>query len=124
MVIHMHGSDIMVLSEKYGYSSDVIGAFIESYGLNRAERIIAALRKPGKNYTIRANTLRISPERLISLLAEKGVEAKSDMKISEIISFPVKGPFDIPDADKRIVADKFRSRKRDAGCLSLCAWSN
>ncbi|MFX0068201.1 MAG: hypothetical protein ACFFA1_00685 [Promethearchaeota archaeon] len=120
----MRDSDIMVLSGKYGYSSDVVGELIESYGLTRAERIIAALRRPGKNYTIRANTLRILPKQLINLLAEKGLEAKSDLEINELISFPVKGPFDVPDAHKWIVADKFRSRKRDVRCLSLRPRSN
>ncbi|MFX0096418.1 MAG: hypothetical protein ACFE7E_01500 [Candidatus Hodarchaeota archaeon] len=120
----MRDSDIMVLSGKYGYSSDVVRELIESYGLDRTERIIATLRRPGKHYTIRANTLRILPEQLIDLLAKKGLEAKSDLEITEMISFPVKGPFDLPDAHKRIVADKFRSRKRDVGCLSLRPRSN
>jgi len=49
------------------------------------------------------------PEQLINLLAQKGLEAKSDLEITEMISFPVEGPFDVPGAHKRIVADKFRS---------------
>ena len=120
----MRDSDIMALSGKYGYSLDVVSEFIELYGLSRTESIITALRRPGENYTIRANTLKIFPEQLVNLLAQNGVEAKFDLGINEMISFPVKGPFDVPDAHKRIVADKFRSRKHYPRCLSLRPRSN
>ena len=94
------------LERKYKFSQYVIKLFSERYG-QRTENIIRALKKPCKTYSIRVNTLKITPKEVLEILHNQGIQAALHPMLEEVINLPVSGPFKIPEYDKKIVVDKF-----------------
>ncbi|MCG2863926.1 MAG: RsmB/NOP family class I SAM-dependent RNA methyltransferase [Vulcanisaeta sp.] len=69
-------------------------------------RMFEAIRKPPSRYYVRVNTLRVSPEDLVSKLRERGLEVFMDEHLKEAIWLPIKGPNRVPSARKIVIADK------------------
>ena len=62
------------LSVKYSYSIDMVKQFINNFGRERAEKVMAALNEPAP-LMLRANTLKCSAEQLIIELNKRGIKA-------------------------------------------------
>ncbi|MHA1238239.1 MAG: hypothetical protein ACTSSJ_03200 [Candidatus Odinarchaeia archaeon] len=105
----MSNNEIKLLSATSHYSEDIVRMFVNQYGLERAKKLIEYLKKPVKFYSLRVNTLKTSSEKLAAQFESEGLSVKVDEKLPEVIYLPVKGPFKLPEADKKVVADKFRS---------------
>ncbi len=98
--------DFQNFSKKYQFSQDVINLFWEKYG-ERTEKIIQALKQPSKNYAIRVNTLKVTSEKVIEILQEMNIQAEIHPELDEVVLLPVKGPFSVPEYEKKVVVDKF-----------------
>lgn len=102
-------SDINYIAKTTNFSTDVVYILTQQYGIKRAESLIKAIKKPVEWYSLRVNTLKISQEKLAEIFRNEGLTVKADNKLPEVIYLKVEGPFTLPDSDKKVVADKFRS---------------
>ena len=96
------------LSDLYRFSEDIIEKLTVVYG-NKVEACLQALKTPCKRYSIRVNTLKIDPARLVSRLLKRGIDTESHAEIPEAVFLRVEGPLEIPETEKKIVADRFSS---------------
>jgi len=71
------------------------------------EQVVRSLKIPNQRYFLRVNTLKTTPEDLISKFHSRGVELHRFDQIPEAAFTHVEGPFQIPDVKKRIMVDKF-----------------
>lgn len=94
------------LSDKYNFSIDSLKHLQAVYGLE-LEKVVQALKSPGKKYYFRVNTLKASPEQVMKSLKEKGFKVKQHSIIEEALYIPIEGPFEIPIFDKKVMVDKF-----------------
>lgn len=105
-------SDVAVLAEKYNFTFSITEHLCDLFGYKTASRLMLKLSKPVRKYAVRVNTFKINSGDLVDKLREIGVQSEEDKNFKDIIYFPVKGPYKIPDLDKYVIADKFRSGKR------------
>ena len=101
-------SDILELSKTKDFTFSITQFFIDHYGFNRTKKILTSLRKPVKNYAIRVNTLKTDQNELIELLRDENASARLNEQYKDIICFKVKGPYEMTNTDKYVIADKFR----------------
>ena len=87
------------------FSEDVIREAVEIFG-DEAQATLQSLAEPVHTYYPRCNTLKISPDELISLLRGKGLEINQLEALSEAIGIGVKGPFEITPTKSRVIVDK------------------
>jgi 16S rRNA (cytosine967-C5)-methyltransferase len=98
--------DLKELSNKYKFSIDSLKHLQAVYGFE-LERVVQALKSPGKKYYFRANTLKASPKEIMKSLKEKGFKVGQHPIIKEALYVPIEGPFEIPIFDKKVIVDKF-----------------
>ncbi len=101
-------SQLLELSEKFLYPKSIIERFLKRYK-ERTIKILESLKTPSEIYTIRTNTLKISPKKLIKNLENLGIKAKQHKIVPEAIILPRKGPNEIPILKKKVIIDKFAS---------------
>ncbi len=94
------------LSEELDFTQEIIELLWGKYGV-RTRDLLQALKRPSSRYGIRVNTLKSSAEEVLSHLQNRSIQAEAHSELEEVIFLPVKGPFAIPEYDKKIVADKF-----------------
>jgi len=94
------------LADTYLFSTDSVEALREVY-CHDAEKVIQSLKRPNQRYFLRVNTLKISPEELVKKIQTKSTPVHRFGLIDEAVFTPVRGPFKIPEAKKRIIIDKF-----------------
>jgi predicted RNA-binding protein (TIGR00451 family) len=87
------------------FSVDVAKIAEEVYR-GEASGVLEALTQPVRTYYIRCNTLKITPNELLSRLEEKGLKVNQHPTVPEAIGIRVDGPFEIPSMDSGIVVDK------------------
>ena len=87
------------------FSEDVIREAVSVFGAE-AEGTLQSMVEPVHTYYVRCNTLKISPDQLISLLTSKGLEIIRLIALPEAIGIGVKGPFEITPTKSRVVVDK------------------
>jgi len=104
----MMKNEIKRLSDFYRFSEAIIEKLTVVYG-DKVEACLQALKTPCERYSIRVNTLKIDPARLVSRLLKRGIDAESHAEIPEAVFLRVEGPFEIPETEKKIVADRFSS---------------
>lgn len=63
------------MAVKYGYSAAICSRLIEDYGTQRTESMLSAMNKPPM-LTLRANTLRVTRDALLTRLREAGYDAQ------------------------------------------------
>ncbi|MBS7654934.1 methyltransferase domain-containing protein [Candidatus Bathyarchaeota archaeon] len=97
---------IDIFSRIYRFSSDVIKSLERVYQ-NDLEKVLQALKMPGKRYYFRVNTLKADLNEVFRSLRNKGFQVEMDENISEAFYVTVEGPFNIPFFNKRLVVDKF-----------------
>lgn len=71
------------------------------------EQVVRSLKIPSQRYFLRVNTLKTTPEDLISRFQSRNIELHRFDPIPEAVFTHVEGPFQIPNVMKRIVVDKF-----------------
>jgi len=98
--------DLKGLSEKSKFSQDTLRELFRVYG-SELEAVVRALRSAGKRYYVRANTLRATPEGVMAKLAEKGFDVSQDEAIPEALWVPIRGPFEVPTHQKKVMVEKF-----------------
>ena len=104
----MMKNEIKRLSDFYRFSEDIIEKLTAVYG-DKVEVCLQALKTPCERYSVRVNTLKIDPASLVSRLLKRGIEAESHAEVPEAIFLRVEGPFEMPETEKKIVADRFSS---------------
>ena len=77
--------------------------------------VLAALCRPGGRYYLRVNTLKASPGEVLDRLRERGLDARPDGRLPEAIYLPVKGPNRLPEAEKKVIVDKFTAESAMMG---------
>lgn len=97
---------IDAFSRIYKFSSDVIESLKKVYQSD-LERVLQALKTPGKRYYFRVNTLKADLNEVFKSLRSKGFQVEVDENIPEAFYISVEGPFDIPIFNKHVVVDKF-----------------
>jgi len=71
------------------------------------EELLKALKTPGKHLCLRVNLLRAAPELVVEELEKKGYKAYQPYReVPELVCVKVEGPFEVPLAEKVVVADK------------------
>ncbi|RLF22486.1 MAG: RsmB/NOP family class I SAM-dependent RNA methyltransferase [Thermoprotei archaeon] len=90
------------------FPSELLAYFNKVFG-EEAHLMIDSLKRPAQRYFIRVNTLKIRKEILLSRLRARGIEAYDYPLLDDAIYLAVKGPFEIPEKGKVVIADKFAS---------------
>lgn len=67
--------------------------------------LLESLTKPPRRFYIRVNTLKVEPDRLASMAAERGLDLRFDENIPYALWAPVEGPFSIKKEGKEVMAD-------------------
>ncbi len=70
------------------------------------EKIACSLTTPVLKYYLRVNKIRTTVNQILESLRQQGLEVFHDGKIEEAIYFLRKGPFEIEDTGKYVIADK------------------
>ena len=96
-------------------SDAVIDALAEVYPPGELGEVIRALGRPGPRYYMRVNTLKADIGAVVDRLREKGLDAREDENLPEAIYVPVRGPFELPEAEKEVVVDKFTAESAMMG---------
>lgn len=99
-------SKVKALSKTFGFSPEVVTKIVDIYGLWRTERILSSLKKPGKRYFLRVNTLKASRDEAKTRLEEEGITAHVFPYLKDTLYISVKGPFEVRVQEKKVVADK------------------
>ena len=99
-------SKVKALSKTFGFSPEVVTKIVDIYGLWRTERILSSLKKPGKRYFLRVNTLKASRDEAKTRLEEEGITAHVFPYLKDTLYISVKGPFEVRVLEKKVVADK------------------
>ena len=99
-------SKVKALSKAFGFSPEVVTKIVDIYGLWRTERILSLLKKPGKRYFLRVNTLKASRDEAKTRLEEEGITAHVFPYLKDTLYISVKGPFEVRVQEKKVVADK------------------
>ena len=89
------------------YDERILYRLKELLGESRIAQILNRLKEPPAKYYARVNTALADPEDIVELLTARGFEVYRDKLIGEAIYFRVKGPFEIPRAKLKVIADKF-----------------
>jgi 16S rRNA (cytosine967-C5)-methyltransferase len=76
------------------------------YG-DEVTEVVQSLKIPSRRYFLRVNTLKITPEELISTFLSRGTELHRFDQIHEAVFTYIEGPSTVPVVQKRIVVDKF-----------------
>lgn len=91
---------------EHAFSEDVVRLLRQVYG-NETDKCLKLLPTTAELFFFRANTLRAGIEQVQQSLRRSGIESSTHPRISEAISTPTSGPFEIPTLNLRVVVDKF-----------------
>jgi len=94
------------LAEQYKFSVDVLLHLERVYG-HELQSLIKALKRPGRRYYLRANSLKLSSGELAERLRRRGLDVRVDERIGEAIFMPVNGPRLVTPKQKKVRVDKF-----------------
>jgi len=70
------------------------------------DALFRSITTPPPRYYIRVNTAKTTPQELLKRLNSRGISIYSDEFFDDALWTPVEGPFQIPDAKKKVVVDK------------------
>lgn len=96
--------ELVRLRRKFHYSEDVIARLSFFYSIFRAEKIIENLRKPPEFMAVRVNSLKADPKRVLEDLRATGINVRFSNIFPDVLLIKIEGPFDLPKAEKRIIA--------------------
>ncbi len=99
--------DTSAIASQYKYPLDIVEYFVTAYGEQRTLQLLNSLKRPGKYYTVRANTLRADLTIIIERLEKRGIKVFQHREVEEALLIPVEGPFEVPREGKRVIADKY-----------------
>ncbi len=89
------------------YEEELLRSLTRFIEWSELVELFSAVKRPCRKYFVRVNTALISVGELVDLLRSRGFEVYRHEFIEEAIWFPVEGPFELPVADKVVVADKY-----------------
>jgi 16S rRNA (cytosine967-C5)-methyltransferase len=92
--------------EKAELLPGVLGLLRKVYG-EALNEVLKAMVRPPASYHIRANTLKISPNKLTARLRASGLKVFQHSVVEEALAIPVEGPNPVPNHPTRVVVDKF-----------------
>jgi 16S rRNA C967 or C1407 C5-methylase (RsmB/RsmF family) len=98
--------DLRELSERFKFSEETLGELLPVYGPELG-KVVRALKSPGKRYYVRANTLKTTPEKVRTRLADRGFDVSQHKLIPEALWVPIEGPFEVPARTRKVMVDKF-----------------
>ena len=93
------------LAVKYRFPVEIVVRWLERYR-KRAENILNALRTPPRRFSIRVNLLKSRPENVVDFLERTGYRIELHEDLDEVIFLKIEGPFELPEVEKAVVADK------------------
>jgi len=96
------------------FSKAILRALELVYG-QELEAVLDAMRRPSPRYYLRVNTLKTHRDDILDRLRERGVDARRDEVLEEAIYIPVKGPRKLPEAEKKVIVDKFTAESAMMG---------
>ena len=70
------------------------------------DALFRSITTPPPRYYIRVNTAKTTPQELLKRLNSRGISIYRDEFLDDALWMPVEGPFQIPDAKKKVVVDK------------------
>lgn len=70
------------------------------------DALFRSITTPPPRYYIRVNTSKTTPQELLKRLNSRGVPAYRDEVFDDALWMPVEGPFQIPEAKKKVIIDK------------------
>ena len=70
------------------------------------DALFRSITTPPPRYYIRVNTAKTTPQELLKRLNSRGISIYRDEFFDDALWTPVEGPFQIPDAKKKVVVDK------------------
>ncbi|MHA1754614.1 MAG: hypothetical protein ACTSYR_03765 [Candidatus Odinarchaeia archaeon] len=101
-------SDIREIAEKFNFTYSITEFLCDYYGFKNGIKILNSLKRPVKKYSIRINTLKCKREDVIRQLKDEKINVEIDKSFKDIVYLKVTGPYQIPELDKYVIADKFR----------------
>ncbi len=70
------------------------------------DALFRSITTPPPRYYIRVNTAKTTPQELLKRLNSRGITTYRDEFFDDALWMPVEGPFQVPDAKKKVVVDK------------------
>ena len=100
-------TDLEEIASKTKFSIDVIAKIYNTYQ-KKAIEVVEALKRPPSRYFLRINKLKVKDINDLISKIEKGTSTNFKIyeKLENVIYFEVKGPFEIAEYRKKIIADK------------------
>lgn len=93
------------LVKELRYRKGMLELMEEAYG-NRTQGVLEALMRAPREYSVRVNTLKTTPEDVMERLSALGVRNHRSPSVEEAVMIEVEGPYQVEKRGKQVVADK------------------
>lgn len=87
------------------YKRGLLELLSRAYG-SRTLKILEAVRRAPKEYAVRVNMLKASPEEVVRELEDIGVSCRRSPVLDEAVLIDVPGPYEVQKKGKQVVAEK------------------
>ncbi|MDO8056219.1 MAG: RsmB/NOP family class I SAM-dependent RNA methyltransferase, partial [Candidatus Hermodarchaeota archaeon] len=91
------------------FSHELQQYLTDLFGAERTQYLATALREPGSNFFLRANTLRITKEALVAKLEEENITATIPNSELDAVAIPIHQADPVPRHRHFVIADKAAS---------------
>lgn len=98
--------ELEALAERFKFSLDTLSELKEVYHED-LDKVVRSLKRPGRHYFFRVNTLKTTPDQIVKQFEERGLQVYRHPLIEEALYFEVECSKSIPNFEKKIVVDKF-----------------
>ncbi len=95
-----------IIAQYFNFTEYSVKQLKEIYSTIRVINILSSLKKTGKRYYIRVNTLKVTREDVISLLKEEGIKAYPYKALKDVIYLKITGPYKLTRHKRIVIADK------------------
>jgi len=92
-------------AEVLRYRKGTLDLLVEAYG-SRTQPVLEALARAPRQYSVRVNTRRATPESVVERLQETGARCSVSKLVGEAVLIEVEGPFEVSERGKQVVAAK------------------
>jgi 16S rRNA C967 or C1407 C5-methylase (RsmB/RsmF family) len=93
------------VTKELRYKKGLLELLSRAYG-ERTLKILEAVRRAPREYAVRVNMLKASPEDVVQELEDMGVTCRRPLVLDEVVLIYVLGPYEVQKKGKQVVAEK------------------
>ena len=93
------------VAKELRYKRELLELLSRAYG-SRTLKILEAVRRAPREYAVRVNMLKASPEEVVLELEGMGVSCRRSPVLDEAVLIDVPGPYEVQKKGKQVVAEK------------------